>query len=194
MAPVETYCVQHARPVQTRVAECTPLGPLTVVRGIGARRAGQVSVFSTIPRKGNDVDFRPAQCPNSRAAMSASVSPAPLALGFIGAAVGAALGYAAFFWAARQGFYAIVLPPALLGLGAGLGARRRSRFIACVAAVAGLALGLFVEWKFSPFVVDQSLAYFVTHLHTLRPLTILMIVLGGILSYRLALGFEAAKS
>ena len=123
--------------------------------------------------------------------MRNSVSPARLALGLLGAAVGGVVGYLAFFWIARQGFYAIVLPPALLGLGAGLGARRRSGLLAAMAAGAGLALGLFLEWKFAPFVVDGSLRYFITHLHALRPLTLLMIALGTILSYRLALGFES---
>jgi hypothetical protein len=41
-------------------------------------------------------------------------------------------------------------------------------------------------------VVDGSLGYFVAHLHALRPLTMLMIALGTILSYRLALGFDAS--
>lgn len=140
---------------------------------------------------GNDVDFLAAECGNRVAVMPNSVSPATLALGMLGGLVGGVVGYFTFFWAARQGFYAIVLPPALLGLGAGLAARRRSALLAITAAVTGLALGLFIEWQFSPFVVDQSLAYFITHLHALRPLTLLMIVLGTILSYRLALSFEA---
>jgi hypothetical protein len=123
--------------------------------------------------------------------MRSRISPSTLALGLTGALVGAAVGYFTFFWAAQQGFYAIVLPPALLGLGAGLGARRRSSVLAGLAAFAGLLLGLFIEWKFAPFVVDGSLAYFVTHLHALRPLTLLMIALGTILSYRLALSFES---
>ena len=126
--------------------------------------------------------------------MRRSLSPATLALGLLGGAVGGVVGYFAFFWIARQGFYAIVLPPALLGLCAGLGARRRSIALALIAALAGLLLGLFIEWQFAPFVVDGSLRYFVTHLHSLRPLTILMIVLGTILSYRLALGFDSTGS
>lgn len=130
----------------------------------------------------------------SSAVMRNPISPATLALGLVGAAVGGVVGYFAFFWIARQGFYAIILPPALLGLCAGLGARRRSALLASISAVAGLALGLFIEWRFAPFVVDGSLRYFVTHLHTLRPLTMLMIALGTILSYRLALGFDASGS
>jgi hypothetical protein len=128
------------------------------------------------------------------AVMRNRISPATLGLGLLGAVVGAVAGYFAFFWIAGQGFYAIVLPPALLGLGAGLAARRRSRMLACVSAGAGLALGLYIEWKFAPFVVDHSLGYFLTHLHALRPLTMLMIALGTILSYRLALSFESRAS
>jgi subtilisin family serine protease len=54
--------------------------------------------------------------------------------------------------------------------------------------VAGLALGLFTEWRFAPFIADNSLLYFVTHVHALKPITILMLALGAFLSYRLALG------
>jgi hypothetical protein len=80
----------------------------------------------------------------------------------------------------------------LIGLGVGLAARRRSILLASISAAAGLVLGLFIEWQFAPFVVDGSLRYFVTHLHALRPLTLLMSALGTILSYRLALSFDAS--
>ena len=112
--------------------------------------------------------------------------PRTIALGLLGAAVGGCLGYFAFFWIARQGFYALVLPPALLGLGAGLCARRRSVCLAVICGVAGLALGLFTEWRFAPFVANDSLAYFITHIHTLKPITMIMLGLGVFLSYRLA--------
>ncbi len=111
-----------------------------------------------------------------------------LALGLLGAAVGGVAGYFLFFWIAQQGFYALVVPPALLGLTAGLFARRRSTPLAIVCAVAGLALGLFTEWRFAPFTTDGSLPYFITHIHTLQPITMLMLGLGAFVSYRLALG------
>ena len=139
----------------------------------------------------NGVDFVAANGRTRAATMRHSIPPSAFALGLLGAVVGGVVGYFAFFWIARQGFYAIILPPGLLGLGAGLAARRRSSLLAAIAAVAGLGLGLFIEWRFAPFIVDQSLRYFLTHLHALRPLTILMIVLGTIVCYRLALSFEA---
>jgi len=120
--------------------------------------------------------------------------PLPLSalmMGLLGAVVGGCVGYFAFFWIAQQGFYANILPPGLLGLGAGLGARRRSTLLACACGVAGLILGLLTEWRFRPFVVDHSLGYFLSHVHTLRPLTLLLIALGAVVSYRLALGFES---
>jgi hypothetical protein len=117
-----------------------------------------------------------------------SRSATTLALGLVGAAIGGWLGYLAFFWIARQGFYALVLPAGLLGLGAGLLARRRSRPLAVLCGSAGLALGLFTEWRFEPFVADKTLPYFLCHLHLLRPLTMIMLALGAFVSYRLALG------
>ena len=122
--------------------------------------------------------------------MGRPIPPASFLLGLLAGAIGGALGYIAFFWIARQGFYAIILPPGLLGLFVGLGARRRSTALAIIAAVAGLGLGLFIEWRFAPFVVDGSLKYFAMHLHALRPLTLLMLALGTVVSYRLAQSFE----
>ncbi|MEO8352299.1 MAG: hypothetical protein ABI680_11255, partial [Chthoniobacteraceae bacterium] len=110
-----------------------------------------------------------------------------LALGIAGAALGGGAGYFIFMWIARQGFYALILPPALLGLGAGWLARQRSVPLATVCTIAGIALALFCEWRFAPFAADHSLGYFVTHLPDLRPITLIMAALGGYFSYRLSL-------
>lgn len=111
-----------------------------------------------------------------------------IVLGLVGAAVGGGLGYFAFFWFAEQGFYALILPPALLGLGAGICARQRSAVLATLCGVAGLALGLFTEWRFAPFVADSSLLYFITHLYSLKPITLIMLALGTLFCFRFALG------
>lgn len=99
-----------------------------------------------------------------------------------GAAVGGLLGYAGFFWIAQQGFYALVLPGGLLGLGASLAP---SRWIgwAVICGAAALALGLFTEWQFAPFNKDGSLSYFMTHLHQLKPVTWLMILVGAAIGF-----------
>src|SRR2546423_14959482 len=91
-------------------------------------------------------------------------------LGVIGGIVGGVFGYVLFFWIIRQGFYALVLPGASIGLGCGLLARHRSvpRGIAC--ALAALGLGLYTEWKFAPFVTDVRFSYLATHFYALRPL------------------------
>lgn len=116
--------------------------------------------------------------------------PWTVALGLLGAAVGGCLGYFAFFWITRQGFYALLVPPALLGLIAGLCARRKSTPLGLMCGILGLALGLFTEWRFAPFSADDSLAYFITHIHDLKPFTLCLLAIGTILSYRLALGFD----
>jgi hypothetical protein len=100
----------------------------------------------------------------------------------VGAAAGAALGYFAFFWIAHQGFYALVLPGALLGLGACL-ARSRSVAVSIACGVAAVALGLFAEWRFEPFIKDAGLGYFLTHLHQLKGLTLISIAAGGVIAF-----------
>ena len=123
--------------------------------------------------------------------MSDSSQFRSIALGLLGAVAGGCIGYFAFFWLVRQGFYGLLLPAACLGWGAGKCAGRRSTPLAAVCAVAGLALGLFTEWKFAPFAADAGLPYFVTHIHELRPITLILIALGTYLSYRLALGHDS---
>ncbi|MBC8115531.1 MAG: hypothetical protein H7062_14190 [Candidatus Saccharimonas sp.] len=122
--------------------------------------------------------------------MNESRRPQTIALGLLGAAIGGCVGYFAFFWAAGQGFYALILPPALLGLTAGYFARCRSTPLAIVCALAGLALGLYTEWRFAPFRADPSLPYFLTHVHQLKPFTLLMLALGVFMCYRFALGVD----
>ncbi len=122
--------------------------------------------------------------------MNESRQPKAIALGLLGAAIGGCVGYFAFFWAARQGFYAIILPPVLLGLTAGYFARCRSTPLAIICAVAGLALGLYTEWRHAPFINDDSLLFFLTNLHQKRPIKLLMLALGVFMCYRFALGVD----
>ncbi len=50
-------------------------------------------------------------------------------------------------------------------------------------AVAGVALALFMEWRWSPFKVDDSLSYFLTHLQNLQGMTLFMIALSGVFGF-----------
>jgi len=112
---------------------------------------------------------------------AARVNPAVnLALGFAGAAMGGVLGYFAFGWLAQQGFYAVALPGVFMGLGAGFLSKRRSSTLVVVCGIAALALGLFAEWRHFPFIKDASFPYFVSHLSDLKPITLLLIALGGL--------------
>jgi hypothetical protein len=117
-------------------------------------------------------------------------------LGVIGGIVGGVFGYVLFFWIARQGLYALVLPGASIGLGCGLLARHRSvlRGIAC--GLAALALGLYTEWRFMPFAADDRFSYMALHFYDLKPITLIMIVLGAALSYYLGkdAGFLAPRN
>src|ERR1039458_267269 len=100
----------------------------------------------------------------------------------LGAVIGGLLGYAAFFWIARQGFYGIILPGGLLGIGAGI-FKTRSKYIAVVCGFLALALGCFTEWRFALFVADPSLGYFLSHVRQLRPITLMMIAAGTLIGF-----------
>lgn len=100
----------------------------------------------------------------------------------LGAAIGGAVGYFAFFWIARQGFYGLILPGGCLGMGASIfNARSRGIPIAC--GVLAVALGFYAEWRFAPFVANGGITYFVSHLHQLQPVTLIMIGLGGFIGF-----------
>jgi hypothetical protein len=105
-----------------------------------------------------------------------------LAAAILGGAVGGAAGYWLFFWMASQGFYALALPGAALGLGAGY-ARCGHRWLAYAAGFAGLLLGLLAEWRFAPFKADDGCWYFLTHVHDLKPLTLAMVAVGAVSAF-----------
>lgn len=105
---------------------------------------------------------------------------AALVLG--GGVLGGVVGYFAFGWLISQGFYGLVLPGGLIGLGAGL-APCRARWPSVVCGVSALLLGLFTEWRFFPFKADGSFSHFLRNVQELKPLTLLMIAAG------MAIGF-----
>lgn len=95
-----------------------------------------------------------------------------------GAVLGGSIGYFAFGWLISQGFYGLVLPGGLMGLGAGW-TSCRWRWPSVLCGLLALALGLFAEWQFSPFRADDSFSYFLGHVHQLKPVTLLMIAAGA---------------
>lgn len=99
-----------------------------------------------------------------------------------GAVLGGLLGYAVFFWLISYGLYALILPGALVGLGASLFSNR-SLGLAVGCGVLALALGIVTEWRSAPFVKDRSLGFFLTHLQELSPVTLVMIGVGGIIGF-----------
>jgi hypothetical protein len=100
--------------------------------------------------------------------------PLVIVRGIAGGVVGGVVGYLLFRWLLTQGFYALVLPGALLGLGAGLAARGQSLPLGIVCGAAALGLSIYAEWVHAPFKQDASFLYFVTHLHKLD---------GGVIKY-----------
>lgn len=113
-------------------------------------------------------------------AISKSDAPAfNAALTLAAAVAGGAIGYFIFGWLVSQGFYAPAIPGVLLGFSGGFVAKQRNVPVAAICGVVALALCLFAEWRHFPFAYDHSLSYFLAHLTDLRPLTLIMVGLGG---------------
>ena len=104
------------------------------------------------------------------------------ALVVFGALLGGFAGYIAFGMLYSQGLYGMVVPGGFVGLGAGI-FRGRTKAIPIAIGLFALCLSLYIEWHFQPFLADQSLGYFVSHLHHLKPLTLLMVCLGGAIGF-----------
>jgi len=98
--------------------------------------------------------------------------------GIVGGVIGGALGYVAFRWLSRQGFYAHAVPGALLGLGAGIAARGSSRVLGIVCALAAAALIIVAEWLRAPFFKDGSFLYFASHIHQMDHFSVKAIMMG----------------
>ena len=114
--------------------------------------------------------------------------------GVVGAAMGAVVGYAAFAWLASQGFYALVLPGAMLGLGCALLLRQNYPAAGILCGLAALPLGILCEWRAAPFLANRSLVYFLTHLHQLKPATWIMVLLGALFAFWLGKGSDRPAS
>jgi len=105
------------------------------------------------------------------------------ARGFAGAVVGAIAGYFLFYWLYKNGLYAIMVPGMLLGLAAGWAARGKSSTLGIVCAIAAVAVGIYSEWTIGPFKKDPSLPFFITHVHHLPVVKLLMMGLGAAAAY-----------
>src|SRR5262245_45011574 len=91
-----------------------------------------------------------------------------------GAAVGGIIGHIAFLRLTHYGYYGLILPSGLAGLGAGI-FKSRSMVTSISCGILTLGFGIFSEWRYSPFLDDNSFAFFLTHMNQLAPVTLTMI-------------------
>lgn len=114
-----------------------------------------------------------------------------LVLGIVGAVFGAALGWLIFDWLLGNAMYAMILPGALIGVGASLGSRSQNMPLGIICGITALALGIFLEWKYLPFAADESLQFFLTNLFQVDPVHLIMIAVGGIAGFMLGKGRDS---
>ena len=104
-------------------------------------------------------------------------------LGLVGAVAGGVLGYYIFGWLVRHHLYGMMIPGGLLGLGCGMLSQHPSQLRGSLCALLALTLGVFLEWKFFPFIADESLAYFLTNITSVNLVSLVMIVAGAFFAY-----------
>lgn len=100
----------------------------------------------------------------------------------MGALLGGILGHVACVWMYHQGYYAMVLPGGLAGVGAAF-FRSRSIMVHLVCGLWGLVIALLTEWHIRPFIADGSFTYFLAHITALLPVALLMIAGGALLAF-----------
>jgi len=101
---------------------------------------------------------------------------------------GARQGNFIFLAMASRGYYAMVLPVALVGLGCGLLSGRRSVPLGIASGVLGLVVSVFTEWRHAPFMRDSSLSFFLKHLHKLSGVSLVMMLAGAAFAFWFGLG------
>jgi hypothetical protein len=124
----------------------------------------------------NDASTNPPPGPNQ---------PLILIRGIGGGIAGGVAGYFFFDFLADRNWYGLMIPGLLVGLGAGLAARGKSQILGVICAIGALGLMVVAEWLRAPMVKDDSLLYFVTHLHQMNNATIkfVMLALGAAAAY-----------
>jgi hypothetical protein len=105
-----------------------------------------------------------------------------LARGLAGAVAGGVAGYFLFWLLTRSNLYGIMIPGALLGMGAGWAVRRRSQTLGIVCCLLAIGLTLFTEWHVM-FSKNHTFPDFLSKVHTLSPMRLVMMVLGPVMAY-----------
>lgn len=106
-------------------------------------------------------------------------------LSLLGAGAGGVLGYFAVagFLLWQGDLSGLVLPGALIGIGAGLFARHESTARGALCGLAALAVGVFCAWQLSPFDDDPAKDFLLWHFAQLGPIPPFMVILGGLLAF-----------
>ncbi len=134
----------------------------------------------------NENQFEPSREPGARS--SGLKHGLVIVRGIAGGVVGAVIGFFIVRWLKGQGMYGMMIPGALIGLGAALAARGKSVLLGVICAVAAVVAGIVIEWAVFPFVKDKSFSFFVAHLNHLKPMTLIMIGLGAVFAFWLGQG------
>ncbi len=124
---------------------------------------------------------------------SPAFDPLNWLMGLVGGVLGGLAGHYISGWIISQGFYGAFLPGMFAGIGCGFLTRQRDIPLAVAVGVIGVAACFYSEWRHFPFKADKSLGYFLQHIGDLKPVTLIMIALGGFAGFWFGLGSESFR-
>ncbi len=108
--------------------------------------------------------------------------------GTIGAFVGAAIGILVYWFLLRNNVQAPILVPGVTGVVAGLAGAKRDVKMGLITAVIAIPATILPDAIWLPFTMDESIGYFLPHLHKLNPIRIGPISLPMLLVYAIGIG------
>jgi hypothetical protein len=99
-----------------------------------------------------------------------------------GAIAGGVLGYLGSLLMAHWGFFAVIMPGALVGLGAGM-FRCRSVVLAVACGLLALLFGLVTLWRIYSVFSDDRVGVFLSHIHQFSPVTYVLLAVGTAIGF-----------
>jgi predicted transporter len=113
--------------------------------------------------------------------------------GIAGGAVGGVLGYFVFDWALTQGYYALVLPGSLVGIGCGLASRRKLLAMGVLSAIGAFAVGALADWNSLANPSPTVLEHLGTLLQPNRRMPAILIFAGVAISFYFGIGRDRRR-
>lgn len=116
------------------------------------------------------------------------------AIALILSIIGSIVGYFACLYLAKSGFYSLVFVGVGAGLLGGILLKEKNYKIGLMCGLISIFGSLLTESLLFPFKADHSFQYFISNVHKLKTITLIMIAVGAFIAFRMGMGVRAKKT